>query len=146
MLISLKIPLFSISFLLGSIFLSSLEITKNFIKSKPPGRRLVIEYLTKDFVSKHKNACQVTSDIHIHQATCLQLLLMVFMISNMIRAVWDSFSYWYTFAIIHSHFFSMGKTYLFLPFLGIHKIFLVFWVSMANFSAFLQVAFMFDFG
>ena len=31
-------------------------------------------------------------------------------------------------------------------FFKFHKIFLVFWVSMANFSAFLQVAFMFDFG
>ena len=47
MLISLKISLFSLSVLLGSIFLSSLEMIKKFIKSKPPGRRLVIPNPTK---------------------------------------------------------------------------------------------------
>ena len=111
MLISLKVTLFSLSFLLGSLFISSLEIIKKFIKSKPPGRRLVNRYATKitNFAYKY---VEVTSDIHIHQATSFQLLLMVFMISNMIRAVWDSVSYWSTFAIIHSITSSMGKRYL----------------------------------
>ena len=72
---------------------------------------------------------------------------MIFMISNMIRAVWDSVSYWATFAIIQFIASSMGKDQrtVNLIFFTLIKS-LVFWVSIANFSAFLQVAFMFDIG
>ena len=41
--------LFVLSFLFGSFLILLLEILKNFIKSKPPGRRLV-----SDFNKKHK--------------------------------------------------------------------------------------------
>ena len=33
--------LFTLSFIIGSVLILLLEILKNFIKSKPPGRRLV---------------------------------------------------------------------------------------------------------
>ena len=54
MFVLFKITVFSLTFLLGSILLSSLEITKNFIKSKPPGRRLVIQYSTKLIILQRK--------------------------------------------------------------------------------------------
>ena len=52
--------------------------------------------------------CQVTADIHVYQATSLQVLFIVFTISNMIRAVFISVPFWATFAIIWLVLFSLG--------------------------------------
>ena len=120
-----KIILFSSSLALGALFISGLQMIKMFIKSKPPGRRMVvheeINNPSKFFLYK------VTADIHLLHASSYQLLIGVFTLANMWRACWGFSSYWLTLGISEAI-----------------KISFVLFISVANVSACLQVTIMFN--
>ena len=91
-----NVLVFTLSFMFGSVLILLLEILKNFIKSKPPGRRLV------------------TADLHVYQAISQQVWFGVFCGTLMMKAVFNNFSYWATFSIIWLIVSPMGKDSLFL--------------------------------
>ena len=107
-----EIILFTFSFLFGSLLIGGLEVIKKFIQSKPPGRRLVSKIRSALRSEERHNlrvkTSQVTADIHVHQAASLQFLFGVFSLSNMIKALWNSFSFWATFTIAWLITFALG--------------------------------------
>ena len=95
----------------------------------------------------------MTADVHVYQASSQQVWYGVLCLTAMMKALVNNFSYWATFSIIWMITSPMGKAsnYLFSKvFFCIAKIRVVFklfpvvFVSIANISSFLQVAFMFD--
>ena len=95
----------------------------------------------------------MTADVQVYQASSQQVWYGVLCLTAMMKALVNNFSYWATFSIIWMITSPMGKAsnYLFSKvFFCIAKIRVVFklfpvvFVSIANISSFLQVAFMFD--
>ena len=130
--------LFFSSLVIGGLFILGLQLIKMFIKSKPPGRRMVnskcqyrsnIQQLQPNSSpTKFKYIVKVTADIHLLHASSYQLLIGVFSLANMWRASWGFSSYWLTLGIIEAI-----------------KLTFVLFISVANVSACLQVAIMFNF-
>ena len=54
---------------------------------------------------------QVTADLHVYQAASLQVLFAVFSMSNIVKALFKSVSFWSTFALAWLITFALGKNF-----------------------------------
>ena len=119
-----QILYFSTFLLLGVIFLGSLQFLKMFIKSRPPGRKLVGSLVPLKNLPRY---LQVTADIHIYQATAFQFALGIFTLANLVRS--------FTFA-------GFLLTFVWIELIKFAAFQVMSWASV---SSFLHIAFIFDF-
>ena len=120
-----QIFLFLLSFSSGLVFISSIQLQKMFILSKPPGRKMVMVIWFSS--TTQKLILQVNADVQVYLCTSYQIVLLILTIANMTTAIFISCGYWMTFIFIQLIIFSFS-----------------FMIALTNISLVLQIAIILD--
>ena len=121
-----RVIVFSIFFWFELVCVFLLDMVKQFIFSKPPGRRLVS---FRSYELAILIVSQVTSDIHVILANALTLLFSCFSAGGFLRTLYGPLPFFMISGVVESLKWALGIV-----------------VSVCNVSSFMQVALLMDFG